>query len=362
MQTTTGGGLQTLTSIIGGLMARVLDIRENRFVATAAELHYLIEPDRQLEPPLSPSCSLTVGYHVTLLYGLSVSDEIPIAEDMALVPFDQMRNFVNEAALSDVAPSIIKFNGWKSVSAIVKPFHWNPAFSPCGSGSHPGLDWGGPFFGDAQDFIELLALFHAGPVICLVTIPYCIHRIASCLPGQPYYHGSVGYGSVARSFGSMFTKSSPVNQHALNEAKKAFEGRKTERYKECSPAIARLAEVLARSGRFQADDKILDVAIALERMYELDGGEISFKLKTRAACFLGSGPDDRLRVFRDVRDFYEARSSIVHKRRKNSSPEAKAEAFDKGFAVARKSVAKLLQQGPPADWNEFVVRTDAERP
>ena len=53
--------------------------------------------------------------------------------------------------------------------------------------------------------------------------------------------------------------------------------------------IAWLAEALARTGRFQADDKILDVAIALERMYELDRSEISFKLKTRAACFLRDG-------------------------------------------------------------------------
>ena len=110
---------------------------------------------------------------------------------------------------------------------------------------------------------------------------------------------------MAHSF-DRFARTSPVSSHALGEARRAFQRRATDRYKDYAPIIARLAEALARSSRFQADDKILDVAIALERMYELDRGEISFKLKTRAACFLEAGTEDRLRVFRDVGDFYEA--------------------------------------------------------
>ena len=355
IQTSTSGGVQSLSTIVGGLMARALDVRENRFVTVATELHDLLEPGQEPKPPPVPS-SLSVGYHVALLHGLSVSDEVPIAEDMALVPFDRMRDFVNETVLSDVAPTIIKFNGWKSVSAIIKPFHWKPAFAASGNDSPPSLDWGGSFFDDAQAFIELLAMFHAAPVVCLVTIPYCIHRTASCLLGKPHYHGSVGHGPMGHSL-PRAAQSGTLNSHVLDEARRAFEGRATGRYKDYAPVVARLAEAFARSGRFQADDKILDVAIALERMYELDGGEISFKLKTRAACFLAAGTDDRLRVFRDVGDFYDARSSIVHRRRKHSSIETKLDAFKKGFEVARRSLVKLLEHGPPPDWNEMIVRT-----
>ena len=197
---------------------------------------------------------------------------------MTLVPFGQMRDFVNESVLRNIAPNIIRFNDWKSVAAIVKPFHWKPAFAERDNDAGPSLDWGGSFFEDAQAFIELLAMFHARPATCLVTIPYCVHRTASYLLGQPHYHGSVGHDPMAHSF-ARFGKSSPVSSHALDEARKAFEGRTTERYKDCAPMIARLAEALARTGRYQIDDKILDVAIALERMYELDGGEISFKLR-----------------------------------------------------------------------------------
>ncbi len=347
--------MQALSSIIGGLMGRAMELGANRFITAASELHCLLEPARVPKAPPAPS-DLSVGYHVALLHGLSISDEFQIAEDMALMPFEQMRDFVNETVLSDVAPKIIEFKAWKSISAIVKPFHWQPVFAQRGDDSLPIPDWDGLFFEDAQTFVELLAMFHAGPVVCLVTLPFCIHRTASCLLGQPHFHGNVGYGPTARSF-DRFARAGTVSSHAMGEARRAFQGRATDRYKGYVPIIARLAEALARSGRFRVDDNILDVAIALERMYELDQGEIGFKLKTRAACFLEAGTEDRLRVFRDVGEFYDARSSIVHKRRKCLSAEAKLAAFKKGFDVARRSVVKLLKHGPPQDWNEMVVRT-----
>ena len=97
------------------------------------------------------------------------------------------------------------------------------------------------------------------------------------------------------------------------------------------------------------------MAIALERMYELDQGEISFKLKTRAACFLGTGRTERLRVFRDVEQLYKMRSAIVHKGKKQPSTKERVEAFTKGFDIARRSVVKLLHHGPPRNWNEMVL-------
>ena len=52
-----------------------------------------------------------------------------------------------------------------------------------------------------------------------------------------------------------------------------------------APIVGRLAVALGRDGRFAVEDRILDVAIALERMYQLDGGQISHKMRTRKAGF-----------------------------------------------------------------------------
>ena len=116
----------------------------------------------------------------------------------------------------------------------------------------------------------------------------------------------------------------------------------------------RLAEALARDGPFMSEDRILDVAISLERMYELDQGKISIELRERAASFLATSTEGRGRVKRDVKQFYNVRSGIVHNRQPPPSAATRADAFTKGFEVARRSVVKLLREGR-RDWNEIVI-------
>ena len=352
-QIATHGGLRTLDRVIAGLVARGLEVGENGFKAASSELNTLLGADQEPERD-KVAGDLSIGYHVALFHGLLIVDDLPIAEDMTVVPLKQLSAFVNQSVLQDVAPNIVKYNGWDSVGAIIKPFRWKPEFRERSGDSDPELDWGGSFFDDVEDFVELLAMFHAAPVVCLVNIPYCIHRTASHLLGEAHYHGGYSPGRSAGTFNSL-RGSIDVEMDAFDEARKAFGNRGINRYQECAPVIARLAEALARSGRFAADDKILDVAIALERMYGLEGGEISFKLKTMAACFLESDTTGRLQVFQDVAGFYDIRSSIVHKGRKQKSAGEKADAFAKGFEVARRSAAKLLQDGPPQNWNKMVL-------
>ena len=142
---------------------------------------------------------------------------------------------------------------------------------------------------------------------------------------------------------------------ALAEARTAYGERKCPRYGKLAPVVARLAEALARDGRFAAEDRILDVAIALERMYELGGGEISYKMRTRASWFLGRDSENRVRVKKSIADFYGVRSEIVHNRKKQVSAERYREAFETGFEIAARTLFKLLKDGPPGDWEELVI-------
>ena len=142
---------------------------------------------------------------------------------------------------------------------------------------------------------------------------------------------------------------------AFEEGKQSFQKRNSSLYRKYASVISRLAESLVRSGQFRLEDRILDVAIALERMYELDRGEIIFKLKARASCFLENDTPGRMRIFRDIKDFYDARSDTVHNRQGEAPVKKNTEAFDKGFEVARRSLFKLLLDRPPADWNEMVI-------
>ena len=342
------GSPGSLLKVISGLMARGIEMPKDGFRVAATELHGLLDPggDRaQLPVPND----LSVGYHIALFHGLHVCEEVQLTDNITLRPLKQLAAFVDEDTLEDIAPEVMRYNRQQSLGALVQPFRWKPEFR---GDLIPLVDRGRAFFNDAEDFVELLALFHAAPVICLAFIPDCIHRTASYLLGDSPYNKS--WRLAARPF-DMFDGSIDLRVDALDEARKAFGERQSDNYQYCAPIIARLAEALARSGRFQTEDKILDVAIALERMYELEGNDISFKLKMRAAAFLETSTEGRAQVLRDVKKFYDVRSGIVHKRKKPPSAEVKEQAFKQGFKVARRSVIKLLQDGSPADWDEMVM-------
>ena len=339
----------SLSSMIARLIVHRREGPDGGLRRAAAELDRLLAPRGNPDQSPLPD-DLSVGYHVALFHGLRVGEPVPLAGDMTILPFEQWGTFVSERILQDFAPTLIRDNLREFVGALVQPFRWKPEFRRRAGGPSPRLDGGRSFFAEAQAFVELLALFHAVPVTCLAMIPYCIHRTASYLLGDSHHNSSYQWGHSARSF-DIFAESTELSVDALAEASKAFGYRHSPHYQYCAPIIARMAEALARSGRFQTDDKILDVAIALERMYEdeRDRSAIGLKLGTRAASFLETGTEGQERVLQNVQEFYNVRSAIVHKRKKPPSVAVKEQAFTKGFKVARRSVVKLLRDGPPQD-------------
>ena len=127
-------------------------------------------------------------------------------------------------------------------------------------------------------------------------------------------------------------------------------------------AISRLASSIQRErGRFRLQDRILDAAIALEVMYELESSEIRYKLATRAGCLLTDDPDERLDIFKQMTSFYDARSTIAHgDRRKSRQNKRKPDGdprtiADSGFVLACKTLRKLFELGDFPDWNKLVM-------
>ena len=347
------GAQGRLSALLAGLVSRAAELGERGLNQAATELNTLLDPPNG-HPANLDLDNVLVGFHVVLMHGLRIADQVNVDGDMAIVPLQPLDAFVDRRVIHNVAPEIVNRHSWNSVAAIIKPFRWKPQFYLSNQHSEPELDWGGTFSEDATALIELLALFQEIPVIQLVAIPYCIHRTASHLLGQFHYHGSYSWGRSVQNL-DIRSGSGDLSLKALNAARTQLRYRGSDRYRHCEPVIARLAEALARSGRFHVDDKILDVAIALEQLYQPEGDAISFKLKTRAACFLEARADRRLRVFRHVGELYDARSSIVHRRRKGTSAESKTDAFENGFDVARRTVVKLLHEGPPSKWDEMVI-------
>ena len=354
MQILNAGRSTSATDLIAGLMARASELSRDRFRAAATELNAFLSRGGQGESA-SVLGGLDVGYDAVLFWGLTLKERVEVTDGMVMLPFEQVQRFVDRSLVEELAPPGSGFHRWRSVGAVVRPFRWKPTFYRTGYERGSELTNPEPFFREAQTFLELLAVTHATPVLRLATLSSCIDRSASRLLGLERHNGDSHRGRSAHGFDG-FDKWPELAPGALAEAQEAFESRQGEQYGRMAPIVGRLAEALARDGPFASEDRILDVAIALERMYELDQGEVVFKLKTRAACFLESDTEARLRVFKDVGAFYGARSNIVHNsRKKRGAAEGRGAAFKKGFDVARKSVVKLLRDGSPPNWNEMVI-------
>ena len=347
------GSRTSLTDLIGGLMARADELPSDGFHAAAGELHGLLDSAGGGEATVVPG-DLDIGYDAVLFHGLCLEEEIEIGDGLAMVPFERARAFVDEEVLKYMTPDVVRFRDWRLVGAVVKPFRWSPVFRREGDLRETDADPPGPFAQDALEFLELLAVSHRVPIVCLAAVHECLSRSACRLLGQGHNHGGVQWGRPVHRFDPFAEPPAPRTE-AVAEARTAYGERKSGRYAKLAPVVARLAEALAREGRFAAEDRILDVAIALERMYELSGGEISHKMRTRASWFLGWDAEARVRIMKSVADFYGVRSAIVHNRRKRPSAERYREAFDTGFDIAARTLFKLLKHGPPGDWEELVI-------
>ena len=108
--------------------------------------------------------------------------------------------------------------------------------------------------------MELLAVAHAGPVLRLAELSNCIDRSAGRLLGRER-HGPGFYQSWPAQGFDGFEVSPELAPEALAEAREAFANRKGERYDKMAPIVGRLAEALARSGQYAAEDKVLDLVM-----------------------------------------------------------------------------------------------------
>ena len=113
-------------------------------------------------------------------------------------------------------------------------------------------------------------------------------------------------------------------------------------------AIRRLAASFSRpGGRFGQEDRILDVAIALEVLY---GGKTGPDLAQRAAALLGETAAEQKRTYDQAKGFYDARNRIVHLKKPSPSRDVLDRELEIGRNLACLSLASLLNRQEPLRW------------
>ena len=349
------GGLTCMTDLIAGLIARAAELSEDGFRTAVAELNGLLDPMPEAGQGGVPG-ELDVGFDAVLFYGLTFKHRIDIADGMVVLPFEQIRRFVDQNLVKELAPPGAGFHGWRSLGAVVRPFHWRPEFRRNGRFGDRVPSNPGKFFREAVIILDLLAIAHATPVPYLATMGNCIDRSAGRLLGLADRKNSHNPGQSVQSFDGFDLCPEPVPA-ALDEAKEAFRHRESACFAKVATAVSRLSEALVREGRFPDENRFLKVAIVLERMYDLPERKISHKLRNRASLYLGTDLDSQEGIRKGIKEFYDTRSNIVHRGSNNVPPHERFESFGKGFDIAKQTLFKLLREGPPENWGEVLSQT-----
>ena len=180
----------------------------------------------------------------------------------------------------------------------------------------------------------------------MMTIEGCVSRSACDLLGQTHSNGSIRRGRSVGHLFNPFKKDLAADSKLIENARLLFSNRRETAYPELAPVVQRLAEALGRDGRYAAEDKVLDVAVTLERLFKPSGKRISLDLQKAIAELLGPDDESKDKIRQEVKHFYDVRSAIIHgpinekKRRLRTEVE---EAFLNGFAMARESLIKKLE-------------------
>ena len=123
-------------------------------------------------------------------------------------------------------------------------------------------------------------------------------------------------------------------------------------------AIRRLAASFSRpGGRFGEEDRILDVAIALEVFY---GGKTGNKLAQRAAGLIGESVAEQKRIYDQAKHFYKVRSNIVHSKKSTPARDLLYKELEDGRDLACCTLASLLKHDTPVQWADVMRRLRPE--
>ena len=118
-------------------------------------------------------------------------------------------------------------------------------------------------------------------------------------------------------------------------------------------------------------DKIIDLGIAFEALYlsDLDETtELSFRLRLRAAWYLGQNKEHRRALMKEFSEIYNWRSKVVHtgklpnKTKKTPfTPEEVDKFIKRAQKLCRKSILKILKKKQFPDWNSLILGGEDEQ-
>ncbi|WP_432450261.1 hypothetical protein [Aliiroseovarius marinus] len=341
-----GTSLTWLTLLVVGLMERANELSDNDFETAAGELGVLLEASRTSKTINVPN-GMDIGYDVLLFFGPKIERQIQVEPNLLVVPFAELLDWVDPDWIRDFLPEQMDRRDWRQIGAIMRPFHWRPHLHQMNRSGERAMQIKPRFEEEAWSFLELLAVANQTPIIPFVFIDDCIHRTAFLLLGISRNSGGrQTVGNVGKSC-DPFREPPKLHQNAIEVALDAFETRRKPSYQQLAPVRRRLAEALARDGRFLLDDRILDVSQSIELMFEIKGTGIGKKIQSAMSDLLAIDSDHSDEVRKATKQFYDVRSAIVHGPSddyRKRLMRLRGQAFRSGFNLAQQAYFKLIHE------------------
>ncbi len=293
-----------------------------------------------------------ISYEMVLFRGMHVESTHEISQDLSLIPWEEARQYIPDIAVQSLLGMDNRADGLP-IGAVACPARWGPAIVPEDydfEGAWP--DRPRSFRDDALLFINLLSVTHGLGLQSTGYIYNGVGREIERLVGNAPSSWSSRMGTRGGNTKMVVPAAPELLMERFSEAKRLFP-RMHEAPGRLRLALSRLASSLSRSGGHAVFDGIVDVAIALEAMYQVGPPEQTYRLATRASYFLEESAESRIATYKAVRDFYKARSTIVH-----GGTGGEGDVLNASLDIARRTLTKLVLEGGPSsfpDWDELVI-------
>ena len=309
-------------------------------------------------------CYLTAGANgtlpaveVTVIHGLVVKTRFPLGAGAYLATYEDVKTGLN---LPD-EPEPLSKTSYSNAAVLVRAFEYGPGVAP--PGGHDDLPYAQVTYGfpahyqvdlegwweDSKLLVDLLSIANRVPLLSRTCYVRVANWVAELDP-------NLALGT--EQSGGFVSDTWPQGRDLFKNDVEAFtllaHGWRTypENRDALNLAIRRLAGSFSRpGGRFGLDDRILDVAIALEVLY---GGTTGRKLARRAAAVLGSSAVEQTQIYDQATDFYKARSRIVHWKKPAPAPDVVEEELEPGRNLACLTLSSLLSRGAPVKWADVM--------
>lgn len=254
------------------------------------------------------------SYQMLLFHGLHVEQKRDFPNGLSIVPFEEVRRYLPDDRIRSMLKTGDRDTNREPIAAVVFERRWGPLIVPAGF-EMEGLDWPEKrltFRDDALVLLSALAVSHGVPVAAAGTRTTVVERRIEHLMGRDSLISRFSSDVMGVNTMRVEPIATPaVSEETLSDCERLLLG--------CSVdvrlriALFRLASSLARTGVHGAFDKVLDSAIALEVMYQLDTKRgKKGQLSRRARQFLGGDRENLKWIGRTAESIYDARSSVVH--------------------------------------------------